>query len=287
MANAIAYNPDDPTQQSFLASIRQGEVGGASTASSYQEGYGGVSTAGSSTDSYGFPQWSGSSTADGPTHAAGSYQFEPSTWDSVAAAHNLNFQNPQDQDAAAWYLAQDQYSSKTGGSLEGALQAGDYSSVQSAEASTWPSVNGNGSSPSLTQTLSNGTYTGTTSSVASSTGGASDGSAGGASNASDSTTGSGTSIDNTEATGEAAAGAGTPLDISLEPGLVAGISSWLTGLENSTGSIFLGAISSVLTEGESLFVRFGLIIVGLVVLAVALFFVLGGSSRKIVTEVAA
>lgn len=145
--SGVAYNPSDPVQAQFLSSLALGESGTNGTS---QTGFGGGDLSGSPTDQYGFPIWSGSSTSAGATHAAGTFQFEPGTWDAVAAAHGLNFSNPADQAAGAWYLAQDTYAAKTGGSLEGALQSGDKSSlsdVQSALQSIWPSVGGSGAAP--------------------------------------------------------------------------------------------------------------------------------------------
>lgn len=137
----VAYNPNDPVQQSFLSALALGESGGFSSAPSI--GYGGQDLSGYGVDQYGFPDWPGS----GNTHAAGTYQFQPSTWDQVAAEHNLNFQNPQDQNAGAWYLAQDTYAAKTGGDLQTALSEGKFSSVQSALSGVWASVTGNAASP--------------------------------------------------------------------------------------------------------------------------------------------
>src|ERR1700744_4464324 len=151
----VAYNPDDPAQAALLAGIAQGETGGSSYAAT--EGTGASNLAGSTTDQYGFPQWSGV----GNSHAAGIYQFQPATWDSIASQYNLNFQNPSDQNAAAWYNAQQTYSAQTGGqSLESALttdeSTGNFSTIQSALAGQWPSVNGNGSLPGgLNSYLSN------------------------------------------------------------------------------------------------------------------------------------
>lgn len=146
MSDPVAYNSSDPLQLSLLSALALGETGNAG-ASGYSEGFGGVSTAGSQTDAYGFPLWNGSSTAAGPTHAAGEFQFQPGTWDSIAAAHGLNFSNPEDQNAGAWYLAQQTYATSTGGgSLEDALHNGDYSGIQQALAGTWATT-GSGASP--------------------------------------------------------------------------------------------------------------------------------------------
>lgn len=141
-SNAVAYNPDDPLQAGFLSALAQGETGGSSYAAT--EGVGGTNLSGYSTDQYGFPIWNGL----GNSHAAGTFQFQPSTWSSVASQYDLNFQNPQDQSEGAWLLAQKTYSNATGGqSLETALSTGQFSSVQSALASIWPSVTGNASQP--------------------------------------------------------------------------------------------------------------------------------------------
>lgn len=145
----VAYNPNDPTQQGFLAALGLGESNGPNA---YRQGVGGTDLSGVATDSYGFPLWGGF----GNSHAAGEFQFQPATWDAVAATHNLNFQNPADQNAAAWYLAQDTYAQKTGGSLADDLAAGKLGQVQSALASVWPSVTGNGASPGLATAITQG-----------------------------------------------------------------------------------------------------------------------------------
>lgn len=147
---SVAYNSSDPTQQAFLSALAQGEAGKYG----YSGGVGNtdLSTV-SSADQYGFPQWGGF----GNSHAAGEYQFQPATWDAVASQHGLNFSNPADQNAAAWYYAQDTYANKTGGSLTDALAKGDYTGVQAALASVWPSVTGNGATPGLAKSLSAGT----------------------------------------------------------------------------------------------------------------------------------
>lgn len=145
MPGQVAYNPSDPVQQSFLSDLALGETGVHGT---YTEGFGGVDLAGATGNQYGFPTWGGSSTGAGPTHAAGLYQFEPGTWDSIAANLGITDFSPNSQNEAAWTLAQQTYGAKTGGaSLEAALQSGNYSSIQSALASVWPSVVGNASNP--------------------------------------------------------------------------------------------------------------------------------------------
>lgn len=148
-SSGVAYNPYDPAQQSFLSALALGESHGPSP---YTQGVGGTDLSGAPTNQYGFPTWGGF----GNSHAAGAFQFQPATWEQYGAEYNLNFRNPGDQNAAAWYLAQDTYKAKTGGDLSSALAAGQYSSVQAALAKVWPSVTGNGASPGLAAALSGG-----------------------------------------------------------------------------------------------------------------------------------
>lgn len=144
MADLVAYNSNDAVQQQFLSSLALGESGANGGP---MVGVGGANLAGSSTDQWGFPQWGGVGSGSSQSHAAGLFQFQPATWDSVASTYGLNFGNASDQQAGAWYLAEQTYQQKTGGSLESDLQAGKFSSVQSALASIWPSVTGNGAAP--------------------------------------------------------------------------------------------------------------------------------------------
>lgn len=159
---SVAYDPNNALQQNFLHSLAQGESGGSPFAATV--GVGGVNLDGAPTDAYGFPQWHGY----GNSHAAGIYQFEPATWDAEANAYGLNFANPADQNAGAWYLAQDTYARNTGGGdLTDALASGDYTSVQTALKGVWPSVVGNAASPQgLAASLASDTSSGTTSSTA-------------------------------------------------------------------------------------------------------------------------
>jgi len=205
---AVAYNPSDPDQISLLSALALGETG--NTPWSAYEGVGGSNISGYATDQYGFPKWPGL----GNSHAAGTYQFQPGTWKPYAEKYGLNFQNPADQDAAAWYLAQDTYAQKTGGkSLSEALAKKEYSSIQSALVGVWPSVTGNGAAPK-----------GLAANIA--------------------------------------AGIGAVL-----PGLGGSPSN---GAGNAEGGIFGGVQSSV----ENFFVRFGLIIVGIAIVLVALWMLL-------------
>ncbi|HEY1880114.1 MAG TPA: hypothetical protein VGG68_09300 [Caulobacteraceae bacterium] len=144
----VAFNPNDPVQAQFLSTLALGEVGNATDP--FTTAFGGGTTAGAPTDAYGFPLLPGGSTSAGPTHAAGAFQFEPGTWDPLAQTNGLNFANPADQEAGAWYLAQQKYDAAGGGSLESALSSGNQSTlsgVVSALKSTWPTLTGSPSAP--------------------------------------------------------------------------------------------------------------------------------------------
>lgn len=141
MGNAVAYNPSDPLQQKFLSALALGESG--NSPNGYTVGVGGTDLSGASLDQYGFPQWQG----QGNSHAAGEFQFQPGTWKLYAQQYGLNWKNPADQNAAAWYYAQDEYAKNHGGSLVDALNHGDYLSIQNALGNAWPSVFGNAAAP--------------------------------------------------------------------------------------------------------------------------------------------
>lgn len=176
-STAVAYNPSDPTQHGFLSALALGETGTLGPNSTFT-GFGGTDLSGQPSDPFGFPQ----PLNTGSSSAAGTYQFVKSTWDEVANKYNLNFANPQDQNAGAWYTAQEAFSQATGGqSLENALQSGQYQDVQSALQSIWPSVGGSGAAPQgLANDLASGigtalpsdvTGTGTTATTSTSGGG--------------------------------------------------------------------------------------------------------------------
>lgn len=138
----VAYNPDDPTQTGFLSALALGETGNSSGAS--HEGFGGVDLSSAPTDNVGFPiQAAGSNVSS----AAGTYQFLHGTYDEVAGELGLTDFSQGSQNEAAWQYAQQTYAAKTGGSLYDALKSGNFQSVQTALASVWPSVSGNGAAP--------------------------------------------------------------------------------------------------------------------------------------------
>lgn len=189
----VAYNPSSVTQQDFLSSLALGETGNNTNA--WTTGYGGANLSGAALDANGFPIWQGL----GNSQAAGAFQFQPSTWAGLAQTYGLNFQNPSDQQAGAWYLAQQTYAQNTGGgSLINALKSGQFSSIQAALKNVWPSVTGSGSAPQglandLAQGLGSSNITGTTPAQAANAGTAA---ANTASSASSSGTGLVATIDN-------------------------------------------------------------------------------------------
>lgn len=65
---------------------------------SYTKGYGGADLSNSPVDQYGFPIWEGNMGPQGISHAAGGYQFEPSTWHTYAKQLGITDFSPASQD---------------------------------------------------------------------------------------------------------------------------------------------------------------------------------------------
>jgi muramidase (phage lysozyme) len=82
---------------------------------------------------------------DGPSSAAGRYQFVKSTWDSLPAeAKGDGTFSPENQDRAALWLARRDYRKATGGDLDADLQNEGFSPrIQKALAPTWQALKGN------------------------------------------------------------------------------------------------------------------------------------------------
>lgn len=139
MPQIVSLDTGDVEQRRFLAALRAGEGG-----DDYWIGFGGSNLKSAPRDRYGFPQWAGKVTREGPTHAAGAYQFQPRTWRNIADKYNLNFANPFDQDQGAWYNAQERYARETGGrSLDSDLDAGLFEQIRRGLAKEWTSLRDN------------------------------------------------------------------------------------------------------------------------------------------------
>ena len=74
--------------------------------------------------------------------AAGRYQFIAPTWDAQKTKLGLKDFSPENQDAAAWDLAQTTYKQKTGKDLLTTLKSGDTADVLPALAGQWSSLPG-------------------------------------------------------------------------------------------------------------------------------------------------
>ena len=122
-----------PYQKAFLNSLAGGESGGR-----YNVRYtpkGGV-------DFEGYDQHPGIMEAgpEGPSSAAGRYQFTKTTWDSMGGGSFA----PKEQDKRAWQLAETRYKATTGRSLGDDLQSnGLTTEMLSALTPTWKALGSN------------------------------------------------------------------------------------------------------------------------------------------------
>jgi len=132
----------DPTEDqiiaAFLDALAVGESADVDGEPIYNELYGGAHFS----DYSQFPDWPGVRTKSGSmTHAAGRYQFEPSTWRDEQTRMRLPDFSPDSQDAGAWDLAETVYKRMTsGGSLLDDLTAGITVKVAPALRRTWTSL---------------------------------------------------------------------------------------------------------------------------------------------------
>lgn len=78
--------------------------------------------------------------SDQVSTAAGRYQFIHSTWESVAEKAGLADFSPDNQDAGAWWLSQDDFKRHTGADLLAALKAGSLAYVAENLKATWTSL---------------------------------------------------------------------------------------------------------------------------------------------------
>ncbi len=133
-------SPLDARARGLLDAIAIGESGG-----DYTKTYGGGHLADfSNTPAPSHPILSGPN-AGLTSSAHGRYQFLNSTWDEAASALGLHDKTPASQDAAAWWLAQRDYTKRTGRDLGIDLKSNDPAMRESIGrnlAGTWTSLNG-------------------------------------------------------------------------------------------------------------------------------------------------
>lgn len=85
------------------------------------------------------PNVIGMRTIEGPSTAAGRYQFVYSTWKELQEKYPGQFTDfsPMTQDRAAWRYAQDVFKQRTGKDLSEALRTGNIKTVQNALRKIW------------------------------------------------------------------------------------------------------------------------------------------------------
>jgi len=88
----------------------------------------------------------GMRTDNGPSTAAGRYQFTKTTWEELVKKHpDLTDFSPENQDKAAWYLAQEEYLKDTGQNLQEDLETADantFAKIQESLKNRWTSLTG-------------------------------------------------------------------------------------------------------------------------------------------------
>lgn len=145
-SGGIASTDMDNVQRGFLDTLAGPESGGH-----YD-----IKNGGSSFDDFSkFPEGIG---PGGTSSAAGRYQITKGTWDELQKKYPgvLGDFSPKNQDAAAWLLARDRYSTETnGGDLEDDLRSGKTAKVASALKNTWPSLPGGSQSGQTQQNFDN------------------------------------------------------------------------------------------------------------------------------------
>jgi len=88
----------------------------------------------------------GMRTNNGPSTAAGRYQFTKTTWEGLVKKHpDLTNFSPENQDKAAWYLAQEEYLKDTGQNLQEDLETADantFAKIEESLKNRWTSLTG-------------------------------------------------------------------------------------------------------------------------------------------------
>lgn len=78
--------------------------------------------------------------AGGTSTAAGRYQFVKGTWDRVQTTLKLPDFGPASQDVGAWWLAQEDYKTRTGRDLATDVRAGNFAQIKAGLGETWEGI---------------------------------------------------------------------------------------------------------------------------------------------------
>lgn len=138
MARAADLSAD---ARAFLDALAIGESAAADDDATYAMLYGGEAI--DAPPWLGFPDWDGVKVGESMTHAAGRYQFEPATYDSMCALAGIVEPTfaPEEQDRLAWLDACHVYRRKTGKHLATALLDGrNHADIAVTLHSEWTSL---------------------------------------------------------------------------------------------------------------------------------------------------
>lgn len=137
-------NTDLPQEaQAFLNTLTA--PGFEGTANYQNSGYNTIVGGGQFEGYESHPNIVGVVTSAGPSTAAGRYQITSTTWKELSKKYNLTDFSPENQDLAAWLLAQERYTQITKRNLLEDLKSNDpkvLNGIEQALSGTWSSLKG-------------------------------------------------------------------------------------------------------------------------------------------------